>query len=296
VTGYQHSARCEIPIAHQLAARQPAGTMKTIIMTGIAGALVMFAARDVAAQDANGADASAALAKKLQNPVASLISVPVQGNYDTGIGPDDAARYTLNIQPVIPVSIGARMNLIIRTIVPLVDADAPVPGGEDLSGLGDITQSFFFSPNEPIGGWVVGAGPVLLYPSASEDQLGAEKWAAGPTFVVLRQQKGWTYGALGNHLWSFAGDDARSDVEATFLQPFVSFTTPKFTTYGLNTESSYDWQTSQWVVPINASVSQLLKFGKQPVSIAIGARYYAERPDGAAEWGARLVFTMLFPK
>src|SRR6266545_5506577 len=140
------------------------------------------------------------LAKKLQNPVASLISVPIQNNWDFGIGSTNAMRYTANIQPVIPFSLNTKWNLITRTIAPVIYAEAPVKGGKGQSGLGDIVQSFFFSPAEPVDGWILGGGPVFLYPSATENELGGEKWGAGPTTVVLRQQSGWTYGVLANHL------------------------------------------------------------------------------------------------
>jgi hypothetical protein len=243
------------------------------------------------------ADQAAELAKKLQNPVASLISVPLQFNWDTGIGSEDASRYTLNVQPVIPFSIGKDWNLITRTIVPFIYAEASVAGGDDKSGLGDIVQSFFLSPKAPTsGGWIWGAGPVLLYPSATENALGSEKWGAGPTAVMLKQDSGWTYGLLANHIWSFAGKDSRADVSATFLQPFVSYTTKTYTTFGLNTESTYDWKNSQWTVPINLTVSQLLKLGNQPISLQLGWRYYAVKPDGGPDWGLRFVVTFLFPK
>jgi hypothetical protein len=243
------------------------------------------------------ADQEAELAKKLQNPVASLISVPLQFNWDTGIGPEDASRYTLNVQPVIPFSIGKEWNLITRTIVPFIYAESPVAGGDHKSGLGDIVQSFFLSPKAPTsGGWIWGAGPVLLYPSATERALGSEKWGAGPTAVMLKQDSGWTYGLLANHIWSFAGRDSRADVSATFLQPFVSYTTKTYTTFGLNTESTYDWKNSQWTVPINLTVSQLLKLGNQPISLQLGGRYYAEKPDGGPDWGLRFNVTFLFPK
>ena len=243
------------------------------------------------------ADQAAELAKKLQNPVASLISVPLQNNWDFGIGSKNAMRYTLNVQPVIPFSIGKEWNLITRTILPFIYAESPVAGGDDKSGLGDIIQSFFLSPKAPTsGGWIWGAGPVLLYPSATENALGSEKWGAGPTAVMLKQDSGWTYGLLANHIWSFAGKDSRADVSATFLQPFVSYTTKTYTTFGLNTESTYDWKNSQWTVPINLTVSQLLKLGNQPISLQLGWRYYAEKPDGGPDWGLRFVVTFLFPK
>ena len=136
-----------------------------------------------AAAPATGDD----LAKQLANPVASLISVPFQANWDFGIGVNDATRFTLNVQPVIPLSVNDDWNLIIRTILPVIDAESPAPGIDDASGLGDTVQSFFFSPKEPVGGWILAAGPVALWPTATDDLLGGEKWGAGPTGLALKQ-------------------------------------------------------------------------------------------------------------
>jgi len=243
-----------------------------------------------------GAQSEEELAKATQNPVAALISLPLQNNWDFGIGPADAMRYTLNVQPVIPFSLTSDYNLITRTIVPYIVAEAPVKGGDDESGLGDIVQSFFLSPKALVGGWTVGFGPVFLYPTASNDALGSEKWGAGPTGVVLKQDSGFTYGLLFNHIWSFAGEDERDNVSATFLQPFLSYTTKTYTTFGVNTESTYDWENRQWTVPINASVTQLLKIGGQPLTLQMGYRYYADKPTGGPDWGLRFAFTILFPK
>lgn len=236
------------------------------------------------------------LAQQLANPVSSLISVPFQSNWDFGIGPEDASRYTLNIQPVVPLSLDEDWNLIVRTIVPVIDVESSAAGVPDASGLGDIVQSFFFSPVDPVNGWIVGAGPAFLYPSASDAPLGSEQWGVGPTAVALKQDGPWTWGALVNHLSSFAGDEARADINATFLQPFVSYITPSKTTYTLNSESTYDWERDQWLVPLNAVVSQLVAIGDQPVQLSLGARYYAEGPDGGPEWGLRAAVTLLFPR
>ncbi|HZF33109.1 MAG TPA: transporter [Candidatus Angelobacter sp.] len=240
------------------------------------------------------------LAKKLSNPVASLISVPFQSNFDFKIGPDDDGwRYQMNLQPVIPISIGEDWNVISRTIMPLVYQNDIFPGAGDQFGLGDITQSLFFSPKAPssFGGLIWGAGPVFLVPTATDDLLGSEKFGIGPTLVVLKQAGPWTIGILANHIWSVAGDDNRADISSTFLQPFVSYTTKDAWTFSLNTESSYDWKDKQWSVPVNAQVSKLLKFGKQPVSIGAGVRYWAESPDSGPEgFGGRLIIAFLFPE
>ncbi|WP_265594147.1 transporter [Haloferula sp. BvORR071] len=236
------------------------------------------------------------LAKKLSNPVADLISVPLQGNLDFGLGPGGGTKFTLNIQPVIPISLNEDWNVISRTILPVIDQEGISYGGvDDEFGLGDITQSFFFSPKkgEP---FIWGIGPAFLIPTATDSSLGLEKWGVGPTVVILKQQHGWTYGALANHLWDFAGDDDRASVNATFIQPFVSYTTPQATTFTLNLESTYDWQREQWNVPANFVVSQLMKIGGHPVQFFGGARYYLERPDSGAEWGLRFGVTFLFPK
>jgi hypothetical protein len=272
-------------------------TTRKQILTAAALVSAMAFTTTLFAQDAAADEKAAAaeLAKKLSNPIASLISVPIQNNWDFGIGSENAMRYTANIQPVIPFSLNTNWNLITRTIVPVIYAQSPTAGGRDASGLGDIVQSFFLSPKEPVGGWIVGAGPVLLYPTATDSLLGAHQWGGGPTVVALQQSQGWTYGMLANHLWSYAGWGDQS-VNATFLQPFVSYTTKSVTTFGLNTESTYDWSHSQWTVPINVSVSQLLKVGKLPIQLAVGAKYYAEGPSGSPDWGLRFAVTFLFPK
>lgn len=238
------------------------------------------------------------LAKQLSNPVAALISVPFQFNYDSSVGPArDGDKYYLNFQPVIPFHLNNDWNLISRTILPVVSQSNVTPGAGSQTGLGDIVQSFFFSPQKPTAnGLIWGVGPALLLPTATDSLLGSEKWGAGPTAVVLWQANGWTYGMLANHIWSFAGNSDRSGVSSTFLQPFLNYTTKDAWTFGLNTESTYDWNHHQWSTPINAFVTKLLKFGTQPVSIGGGVRYWAASPDsGPHGWGARLIVTFLFP-
>jgi hypothetical protein len=238
------------------------------------------------------------LAKKLSNPVASLISVPFQLNYDSGFGATDADRWLMNVQPVIPFSLGEDWNLISRTIVPLVDLGGLAPGASRTQGIGDVVQSLFLSPQAPTaGGLIWGVGPVFLLPTASDDLLGTGKWGIGPTGVVLRQAGRWTVGGLANHIWSVAGEEDRADVSATFLQPFVSYTTPEATTFGLNSESTYDWEAEAWTASVNATIGQIVPIGGRPVSFTLGARYWLDAPPGGPEgWGARFVVTLLFPR
>lgn len=236
------------------------------------------------------------LAKKLANPLASLISVPLQFNIDQGLGDNDATKVTLNIQPVIPITLNDNWNLILRTIIPVVYQESLTSGISSQAGLGDTLQSLFFSPSQTVDGFTWGVGPALLYPTATDELLGGEKWCAGPTAVVLKQEKGWTYGALANHLWSFAGDDDRPYVNATFLQPFISYTWPTATTLKVNTESTFDWNNEEWTIPLNVTVAQLVKFGDQRVQFEIGGRWFIKSPDDGPEWGIRFAIVFLFPK
>ena len=173
------------------------------------------------------ADENEELAKKLSNPVASLISVPLQYNYDQKIGSADGRKSFINVQPVIPFSLSEDWNLISRTILPVVADQNDIAGRSgSQSGVGDILQSLFFSPKAPTaGGLIWGVGPVFLLPSASDKLLGGEKWGLGPTGVVLTQRGPWTTGALANHVWSVGGESSRADISSTFVQPFLSYTT-----------------------------------------------------------------------
>jgi hypothetical protein len=268
-------------------------------MSRLSAAALVCLALALAARGAR-ADQNEELANKLSNPVADLISVPFQGNVDYDIGPtNDGTRYLLNIQPVIPINLGPDWNLISRTILPVVHwSKDVVPSDGTRFGLGDTTQSFFLSPAKPGDlGIIWGFGPALLLPTATEgSSLGTQKWAAGPTAVLLKQKNGVTAGLLANHLWSFAGKKSRSQVSQTFFQPFLSYTTRTATSFTVNLESSYNWQTSRWTIPANFMVSQVLKLGPQIASFQLGYRSYVSAPSGGPKWGLRFAVILLFPK
>lgn len=242
------------------------------------------------------ADQNEELAKKLANPVAAIISVPLQLNYQDNIGLDDkGSQWKLNVQPVIPIELNDDWNIITRTIVPVISQKNVFPGAGTQSGIGDISATAWFSPKTPTSnGWIWGAGPVFLIPTGSD--VSAEKWGAGPTAIALKQEGQWTYGALANHIWSTGGSGA-NDISTTFMQPFMAYVTPQAVTLTLTTETTYDWENEQWSVPIYGMISKLGKIGNQTVSYGAGVNYWAESPNGGPEgWGARFVFTFIFPK
>ena len=246
---------------------------------------------------AQGAASAEELAKKLSNPIASLISVPFQANFDQNIGADDKGeKWTTNIQPVVPFPIGENWNLISRTILPVINQTDVIPGTSQ-SGVGDIVQSAFFSPQALTdSGWTWGVGPVILFPSGS-DKFTADSWGLGPTGVALKQAGPWTMGALANHIWSVSEGAGRPNINATFLQPFLSYTTPKAVSFTVNSETTIDWENDQTNAPFNFVVAKMVKIGRQPVSFGVGARYYASSTDNGPEgWGARLMLVLLYPK
>src|SRR5438477_9425320 len=253
------------------------------------------------------------LAKQLANPIASLISVPFQANEDWGYGPTgNGYKFTLNIQPVIPISISKDWNLILRTILPVVSQhdlfyfanlpkNSPLqPQNRSQDGLSDTTQSFFLSPKNPGPfGIIWGLGPVFLYPTGTNDLLGSGTFSIGPTLVVLKQTAASTMVALMNQRRSVVVEDHRSSLSQMFVQPFLAYTTKTHTTFTLSSESTANWNASsengKWTVPVIFQISQILKIGKQPISIQIGGKYYADSPRYGPDWGVRFALTLLYP-
>ena len=173
------------------------------------------------------------LRSKVQNPVSSMYSLPLKLTADFGAA--DGSAYFFNINPVIPVTVGD-WNLISRALIPaLVSVDGKiagtpgipegVPSNDRKTGLGDINYSLFVSPADATK-FIWGIGPSINLPTASKDQLGSDKWSAGPTGVVLIQPGWGTYGGLVRQLWSFAGDSDRPGVNQTLIEPFINYNLP----------------------------------------------------------------------
>ena len=236
------------------------------------------------------------LAKQTQNPIASLISVPLQGNWDFGLGDRDATGLLFNFQPVVPFPISPSTNIVLRIIMPLTSQPGTASDGTRINGMGDILSTAFFSPSKA-SRIIWGAGPVVLLPTATNNTLGTEKFAVGPSAVVLMQPGKWTVGLLFNHLWSTSGANDRPDVNQTFLQPFANYNLGGGLAVGANVEASANWKADEtWTVPLHLSVSKVTLLGKRPVNLALAAGPVLASPSGGASWRFRLAATFLFPR
>lgn len=243
------------------------------------------------------AESAADLAKKLSNPIASLISVPFQNNTDVGIGAYNGSRNTLNFQPVIPVSISSKWNLISRVVLTIVTQQDIIAQGVKQTGLSDALVSAFFSPAEAKNGLTWGVGPAILVPTATDKFLGTEKLGVGPTAIILKQTNGWTYGALVNQIWSIAGNEDRSDISQMFVQPFFVYNWKSGAGLGGNFEITQNWEGNTTSVFFNPTVSGITKLGTQMVQLAIGPRIPVSMPAGGRpDFGIRAVVNFVFPK
>jgi len=235
------------------------------------------------------------LAKQLANPVANLISVPFQNNFDFNVGPFEGFKYTLNIQPVVPISIGENWNMISRTIVPIISQNDVSAKGENEFGLGDIAQSIFFSPKEVKNGLVWGVGPVFLLPTATDNALGANKWGIGPNALILKLNGQWTYGALVNHIWSYAGGGA-NDINATFFQPFMTYASKTGASITIASENTQSWDNDIFGGFAGVFYAKVVRFGKQMMQLGGGPKIYYGNNSFNPEWGFRANIIFLFPK
>jgi hypothetical protein len=283
-------------------------------------AMLFMCALAAAQSQPAAANSAEDLQKATQNPVASLISVPVQNNSNFGIGPYDRTQNVLNIQPVIPMKATENLNLIIRWITPIIYQPAPgtanlevyginentpayfaaqaVQANAGVSGFGDMTPTFFLSPSKPHK-LIVGAGPVFILPTATSKVTGQGKLSIGPSIVALLQPGNWTLGALVNNAWSVAGPSDRSSVNQMSLQYFVNYNLKKGWYLSSAPIITANWRGSGgnvWTVPFGGGVGRVMRLGFQPVNIS--AQFYgnAAYPTSGSPWTMRLSIAFLFPK
>jgi hypothetical protein len=240
---------------------------------------------------------AAGLAEKLQNPVADLVSVQFQNNFDFGVGENNGTLYLLNFQPVIPLHLNSDWNYIVRPVLPFIST-SNVYGPGYVTGLGDLEIETFLSPSAPGPfGVIWGIGPTSILPTATQKKLGGDVMTLGPSGVALWQRNGWTVGSLVTQNWRVAGP---GDYNATYFQPFIAHTFKTATTIAIDSESSYNWISEgadkDWTISFNNTYSQVIKIGKIPVQIGLALQYYAQSPVPGQQWGFRVNFTPLFPE
>ncbi|MCV9927949.1 hypothetical protein OIU83_09810 [Flavobacterium sp. LS1R49] len=259
----------------------------------VLAAISLFHLTAIAQEEKAGASAQE-LADKLANPVASLISVPLQNNLSYGIGPFNGSKYTINVQPVIPFKLSDNLNLITRYIVPIVDQRDITGENTHQFGLSDATITAFLAPKSEKIIW--GFGPAFLVPTATDKVLGTQKFGIGPSVLIMHQGKGLSVGLLANHIWSVAGNQDRADVNQFYVQAFLSHSYKSGASLGANVEITQNWDGNTTMVSLNPSIGAVTKLGSQVVQFAlmplipiIGPSEY--KPD----WGLRAVLAFVFP-
>ena len=245
---------------------------------------------------AQEADANAdALAKAAQNPLATMVTLPLQFNFNSGVGPYDRSMFNLNIQPVVPIT-GEKWNLITRTIIPV--NSVPQGATDSTFGIGDTTLQLFFSPAKT-GKLTWGIGPIFGLPTASNQEiLGSGKWGAGPSAVVFYQTGKWTMGGVVSNLWSVAGDSDRDDYNYLTLQYFLNYNFGGGWAVGTAPVISANWEADsgeKWTIPWGLQVSKVTRIASQPVNFLLGYYSNSEYPEYGVESSVRFQVNFLFP-
>ncbi|MDX2512595.1 MAG: hypothetical protein QNK25_11150 [Desulfobacterales bacterium] len=248
------------------------------------------------------AEQSAAdLAQKAQNPVADMISLPLQYNTYLNTGPEgNRTQDVLLVQPVFPIGLNDDLNFIARPIVPILNQPGYLAGQDREYGIGNIQFQGFFSPKEKVGDWILGFGPYLEFPTnaSPDNRFGSDNFSAGPAFVALQMKGHWVYGGLVTHLWSYAGSDA--EVNSTIVQPFVNYNMSDGWYLSTGPSISINWSAAdsadQLTIPVGGGIGKIHKFGKQPVNLSAKAYYNVEAPRSAADWQLQFQMQFLFPK
>ena len=239
------------------------------------------------------------LAKKSQNPVADLISIPFQNNMNFGLEPNHRTQNVLNVQPVIPIQLTDDLNLITRTIMPIIKQPDLRTTSDDTWGIGDINMSLFFAPAKSEG-VIWGLGPVLQFPTGTDEVLGTRKWAAGPAGVGVYMHGPWVVGLLANNIWSYAGNSDRKDVSQFLTQYFLNYNLPDAWYLSAAPIITANWEAegkgNKWTVPVGGGFGKVFRMGNLPFNGSVAAFANVVRPDGAPDWTLRLALAVLLPK
>jgi hypothetical protein len=237
------------------------------------------------------------LAKKAQNPISSMVSLPLQNNTDFDFGPEEGTLNTLNVQPVWPFAISDDWNLVTRTILPIVSQPGLAPGQGRENGLGDINFTGFFSPKEA-GKWIWGVGPTVILPTSTDDRLGKGEWGAGVSMVVLTMPGNWVVGSLFSNVWDVSASTG-NEINFFTWQYFINYNLPNGWYLTSSPVITADWEADskqRWTVPFGGGVGKIFRVGKQALNAQVHAYYNVEKPDIKGDWGMRLQLQFMFPR
>jgi len=241
------------------------------------------------------------LAKKAQNPVASMISLPLQYNSFLNTGPEgNRTQNVLLVQPVMPFEMNDNWNFIARPIIPIINQPPYTDAQDREYGFGNVQFQGFFSPKDEVGGWILGFGPYLEFPTNSnpDGRFGSDNFSAGPALLALQIKGPWVYGGLVTQLWSYAGPDA--EVNSTVIQPILNYNMKDGWYLTTGPSISINWSAAdsddKLTIPIGGGIGKIHKFGKQPVNLSAKAYYNVEAPRSGAEWQLQFQMQFLFPK
>lgn len=269
--------------------------MRSPTPLAIATVVAILSAQSGLAQDAPAPVDATALAKTSQNPVGDLVSVPLQFNFNTGGGFADRTFFNLNIQPVMPIKVTPGINLIARTIIPIVSV--PGPELQHYSGTGDIQQQLFFTPSRP-GKLIWGVGPAFSLPTATADVTRTGTWAGGIDGVALFMHGPWVVGGLISQFWPMADEGGSPETNQFVFQWFLNFNFGQgwaISSAPLNTANWDAEDGQQWTVPLGVGITKTTVFSGRPMTVGVQYYHNVTRPDSAAASQLRFVLSLLFP-
>ena len=264
----------------------------------ITSTILLICSINISAQDStdpapNSTDTEQDLSKAAANPIANMISIPIQLNWNFGIGEYDRTQKVFNIQPVLPFRLNDKWNVINRIIIPIIGQPENAESGTSW-GIGNTVISSFFVP-ESKGVFMWGIGSALNIPTSTAPEFGGNDFGIGPAVVMLVTPGHWVAGFTFNHTWSYRTDE----LNAFFAQYFVTYNFAKGWYVNSAPVITADYTAEdgeEWIVPFGGGGGKIVKAGNQPLNLQIGVYSNVIKPDNYASWQLRFQIVFLFPK
>jgi hypothetical protein len=261
-------------------------------------AMIVFFIADLRSQTSEQAKEMMELAEAAQNPIADMNMIPIQFNWYTGGGLGDQTMMQTLIQPVLPLPLTKRWNVVSRTVIALISMPVGGENGDRAKGIGDIQEQIYFTPTKKHK-VIYGFGPVFSFPTSTNEVWATGQFAVGPNAVIVVMPGKWLVGAVANNLWRFAGSDNTTAINSFYFQYFVNYNFNKGWALGTAPSITANWNApegQQWTVPVGLNISKITVIGKQPLSLNIQYYYNVVRPDNEGSSQIRILVSFLFPK